>query len=206
MTLLIARTQMTAPNNIRQQIIRAASVAFARRGYDRTTMRDIARELDIEAPSMYHYFPDKGTLLYCCLEQAFLTMTARALAAIARKKNARAKLAAFVEANTLFQLEATEIHAIYHAKAFGVQHETDIMNEEQRGTIKALERSYLNILRTILRDGVGSREFKKVDVTLVAFAIIGMGEHATGWFRPQGRLSAQGIASAVAKLALRLVA
>lgn len=48
----------------RHEIIRVATRLFAEDGYDATPMRAIARELDIDAATLYHYFGSKEDILF----------------------------------------------------------------------------------------------------------------------------------------------
>lgn len=45
-----------------EQILEVASQRFGRYGYEKTTMREIARDLRISKGSLYYYFPDKEHL------------------------------------------------------------------------------------------------------------------------------------------------
>ncbi|MEE8600720.1 TetR/AcrR family transcriptional regulator [Euzebya tangerina] len=51
------------PADMRQRILQTAGRLFAERGYDATSVRQIAAELGIANPSLYHHFPSKGDLL-----------------------------------------------------------------------------------------------------------------------------------------------
>jgi TetR/AcrR family transcriptional repressor of mexJK operon len=44
------------------QIIEAAQLRFARYGYEKTTMKEIAGDLNMSKGSLYYYFPDKENL------------------------------------------------------------------------------------------------------------------------------------------------
>jgi len=46
----------------RHNILTAAAVLFARNGYDKVSMRDIAGAVGIRAPALYNHFPDKEHL------------------------------------------------------------------------------------------------------------------------------------------------
>ena len=47
----------------RQQILDAAWTCFARKGYHRTTMRDICKESELSPGAIYRYVPSKETIL-----------------------------------------------------------------------------------------------------------------------------------------------
>jgi len=52
----------------REEIILAAAEVLRRNGYEATTMKDIAAEVNLTAASLYHHFRNKDTLLLAVLE------------------------------------------------------------------------------------------------------------------------------------------
>ncbi|MFP3616715.1 helix-turn-helix domain-containing protein, partial [Paraburkholderia sp. SIMBA_050] len=50
-------------------ILRAARRTFAKRGYDATSVREVARELGIDAALIAHHFGTKETLWLAVVEQ-----------------------------------------------------------------------------------------------------------------------------------------
>jgi TetR/AcrR family transcriptional regulator len=55
----------------RQHILTAAVALFARDGYDKVSMRDIAGAVGIRAPAIYNHFPDKEHLYLEGIAHAF---------------------------------------------------------------------------------------------------------------------------------------
>ncbi len=53
-----------------ERIERAAARVFASKGYDGANFADIAAELDLRGPSLYHYFSSKDELFLRCLEHS----------------------------------------------------------------------------------------------------------------------------------------
>ena len=75
-----AKRQKKPPR--RETIIEAASVLFARNGYDGTSMRDIAAESGILAGSLYYYFASKEEMFAAVHEQAINRLCTGTLQAI----------------------------------------------------------------------------------------------------------------------------
>lgn len=48
--------------SVRERIINAAMVAFAERGYDRTTIDDIAARSDLSPDEVHHHFADMAEI------------------------------------------------------------------------------------------------------------------------------------------------
>lgn len=52
-------TETTKRSSKRQQILQAASECFARFGYEKTTLEDIGKKLQLNKASLYYYFKNK---------------------------------------------------------------------------------------------------------------------------------------------------
>ncbi len=61
MSSMVAKRQLEP--DTRQRIIDVAAKLFAERGFDGTSVRDIATEMGIANPSIYHHFKSKADLL-----------------------------------------------------------------------------------------------------------------------------------------------
>jgi AcrR family transcriptional regulator len=58
-----------APDERRGEIVAAARTVFGRRGFARTTFKDVADEVGVTRGLIYHYFADKDALVDVVLEQ-----------------------------------------------------------------------------------------------------------------------------------------
>ncbi|MBK9099129.1 MAG: TetR/AcrR family transcriptional regulator [bacterium] len=52
----------------KEEIIRAAAKRFSRHGFNKTTLEEIARDVRIGKPTIYHYFKSKDELYYSSIE------------------------------------------------------------------------------------------------------------------------------------------
>jgi TetR/AcrR family transcriptional regulator, transcriptional repressor for nem operon len=57
------------PRRTREEVLTASIRLMQRKGFGALGMREIAKELDIKAPSLYHHFPSKEQLAQRALEQ-----------------------------------------------------------------------------------------------------------------------------------------
>jgi len=55
-------------NQRKEEIVRAASKRFSRHGFNKTTLDEIARDVRIGKPTIYHYFKSKDELFYSSIE------------------------------------------------------------------------------------------------------------------------------------------
>lgn len=78
-----ARTEATDGPGARERILEAARGEFAERGYDKTTMRGIARSAGVDAALVHHYYGSKDDVFAAAIEVSL--EPARALAEILGK-------------------------------------------------------------------------------------------------------------------------
>lgn len=64
----------------RTRILEVAEGMFSRRGYEATTLRDIAKEVPIQQPGLYNYFETKDDLYGAVVESVFKEMLGALLA------------------------------------------------------------------------------------------------------------------------------
>ncbi|MDH2393415.1 TetR family transcriptional regulator [Streptomyces sp. HNM0663] len=66
-----ARTEAASGPGARERILEAARTEFAERGYDKTTMRGIARAAGVDAALVHHYFGSKDDVFAAAIEVSF---------------------------------------------------------------------------------------------------------------------------------------
>ena len=64
-----------AEAELREKILSAARLLFARRGYEAVTMREIGRKIGYTATALYYHFPDKAALLLELCETDFRALS-----------------------------------------------------------------------------------------------------------------------------------
>ena len=62
----------------RHEMVFAAAKEFASRGYDQTTMQDLAASMGLATGALYHYFGGKEQLLICICDQLMEPLLERA--------------------------------------------------------------------------------------------------------------------------------
>ena len=72
-----AATERPTPVNKRSAMLQAAAKLFATRGYDGTSMRDIAELVHVQPASLYHHFPSKSHILVSIFEESAIEMVDR---------------------------------------------------------------------------------------------------------------------------------
>jgi len=177
----MARTQGSHSDITGPRVREAALALFARHGYAAVSMRQIAREVGVQAGALYNYTPDKQSLLFDLLKSHMDQL----LAAHAAQGDAATPMAA-LERFTRFHIH---FHSERPEAVFISYMELRNLSPENFEIIENLRRSYERLLEDILKAGLTSRDFTVADPRVTAMALIAMLTGVNTWFREGGRLS-----------------
>ena len=83
--------------NVRDRLLKEAAKLFAAHGYERTTMRNIARATGIKLGSIAYYFKGKEDILYATMSAVIESGEERALATLQASDDPRDKLRSLIE-------------------------------------------------------------------------------------------------------------
>ncbi len=162
--------------------IRAVALhLFARHGYAAVSMRQIAREVGVQAGALYLYTPDKQGLLFGLLRDHMLGLVA-AWKDEEKPTDPVKRLRCF-----------TRFHIYYHLQrpdeVFVSYMELRNLSVGNFATIETMRRSYEDELQAILKDGQVSGQFLLPDTKLATLALIAMLTGVNTWYRAGGRLN-----------------
>lgn len=184
---------------LRHQICAAATDLFTRRGYGSTSMQDIADALSVSRPTLYYYFRDKNQILEAAVRDVALEGRKRAetLMADASASAAGTLRRLVAEHADVILTHPAQFRMIEMAQAHFAPRLRTIARDAQRGLLEAFTH--------VIRRGIGEGVFRVTDPRVAAFSIIGMCNWTAAWYRPEGRLSRNEIATIIADLGLASV-
>jgi AcrR family transcriptional regulator len=165
---------------------------FAQRGFDATSMDEIARAAAITKAGIYHHVPGKEALLARGLDRALNALFAVLEEPQAKSGRARERLAAIV----LRVAEVTmrmlpEVSVLFRVRG---NSKTEREAMERR---RAFDAIVTDLVRQAQRDGEIRSD---IDAALVTRLIFGMSNSVVEWYRPSGRQGAHEIARAISAL------
>jgi TetR/AcrR family transcriptional regulator, cholesterol catabolism regulator len=182
----------------RREIDEVASELFHANGYAATSVRDIARALDIQGASLYAHVASKEDVLWSIVDTTATTFERGADAAVedASAADPIDRLAALVEAHVETVTNDPERASVFVT-------EWRHLSPDRRAAIAARRDAYEARFRDAIRDGIAVGEFRQTDPDLAAtFLLTALNGIAT-WYRPDGRLTPDRIADHYVDLALR---
>ena len=165
----------------RAEILHAALRAFRENGYHATTLDDIAEHLGVRKTALYHYFPDKESILYECHRESLAEID-RMMKAARKLDTASERLAHVIREHVRIMTETLEGSPLaFEVTAFSAERADEIIAARDR---------YERWLRKIIDRGIEDGEFRAVDSKIAVFAILGAINWIARWYRPEGTIHA----------------
>ena len=183
----MARTAGSHSDITGPRVREAALSLFAQHGYAAVSMRQIARDVGVQAGALYNYTTDKQSLLFDLLKGHMDDLLA-ARSAQDIPETATAQLEHFTRFHIAFHLERPEAVFVSYM-------ELRNLTPENFATIEDLRGRYEAELEAILSRGRAAGVFNVPDTKITTLAIIAMLTGVNTWYRSGGRLSQEEVAT-----------
>jgi TetR/AcrR family transcriptional regulator, cholesterol catabolism regulator len=173
------------------ELVRLAAREFARRGYDQTTMQDLASSMGLATGALYHYFGSKEEMLVAICDQLMEPLLASARELMAAGGPGERRLRELVR--------LWVAHVVAHRDHMLVfQQERHVIESGERWrAARAARKAFERIVAEAL-DSAHTR----LRAPLPLLALLGMVNHTAQWYRPRGALSPEQIADGYVALLL----
>jgi AcrR family transcriptional regulator len=182
----------------RERIVAAAVDLFYKQGYSKTTLDQVASELQVTKPVIYAHFDSKNALLAEICSRA-ITLAHESLNRVMARDASFTERLETVVSDFLTAVLTHQPHAMIYSR------EEKELAQIDRDAINALRRDFDRRLVELVNQGVAEGEFQVDDVQLTALAIGGIVGWAPVWFRSNGRLSLEEVVSYMASMVLAMV-
>lgn len=191
----MARTQGSHAGTTGPKVRAAALQLFAKHGFAAVSMRQIAREVGVQAGALYLYTPDKQTLLFELMRDHMVELLQ---AWHPPGGGPMAELEDFARHHIRFHLDRPELVFIAYMELRNL----DAANFLE---IEALRSKYEARLEAVLQRGVAEGVFNVADIRLAVMGLISMLTGVTTWFRDDGRLARSDVELIYWDMARRMV-
>lgn len=187
---------MPKENNKRKKICDTAINLFVEKGFERTTIRDIADAGKFNSASLYYYFEDKEAILYDIL----IKIMDDSLAQLRKIQNdhldPKEKLLAVIRLHTrVYGIDPVQGSLIvYNQKSLNPQHWEELRQKQA---------AYTRIVVSILDDLKSKGLMGDMNTTVPVFAMFGMIQWAHLWYDPQGPIKPEELEKIFAQIFTR---
>jgi len=177
------------------EVFRTAAAMILEKGYDATSVSDIARALGITKAGLYHYIHGKTQLLFDIMQYG--------LDELEREVAKPAQDIADAEERLRFMIET---HARIVTRGQGavtiLVDEARALTPAQNRVVTRRKRAYLDFLRATLAQLKKDGKLRDVNITVAAFGILGTINWLSRWYQPEGPLNEEKIAAQIVDIAL----
>ena len=163
-------------------VYRVAAEIMCHKGYEATSMNDIAEAAGLTKAGIYHYIRGKEDLLFEIMMYAMDNLEQRVIAPAQQVADAEDRLRAIVEGHTQSLIEGVGAITI-------VLEEMAALSPPHRRQIKARKRAYFDLIRQTLEQLAAEGKLRSVDPTIGAFGLLGMILWISRWYRRDGKIS-----------------
>lgn len=184
-------TRSGRPNRLshrRSQILEKAAQLFRVKGYDSTSMSDIADEVGITKAGLYYFVESKEHLLYLITDYGLDLLEETVVQPLESVTDPREHLKKLIQLHVHMILNRPREVTI-------ILHEQTGLTGIYREKILQRKKQYIDYVRNLLRElqkrGVARRD---VDVTAATFFLLGALNWIYQWYKADGRLSEQDLA------------
>lgn len=194
----IAPAAATAQEQVqarRARMCRTAAQLFRDRGYDATSVSDVARALGMTKAGLYHHFESKEALLFEIMMYGLERVRDEVIVPVRTVRDPEERLRQLIVRHARI---ATRGHgAIAH-----LGDEIRALPASGRRQVEQRMRVYFDLIRDTLTELKAAGRLRKVDPTVAAFSLLGMILWLPRWFRVGGRLDQASVANDIASFAL----
>jgi AcrR family transcriptional regulator len=178
----------------RQEILRTAARLFQQRGYDATSMNDVAAALKLSKGGLYHHFESKDEILFHIMTHAMQITEERVINVVRHLDPARSDAASMditeERLRTLIRLHIEVVLSPEDREITVMLHENHPLPPALRRKINARKKDYLHFVENLVADVQHKRGTRSsVTPRAAAFALVGMINWIYQWYKPDGPLT-----------------
>ncbi|MDV3502944.1 TetR/AcrR family transcriptional regulator [Marinobacter sp. M-5] len=187
---LIAENLVSDPAGARGRLLKEAARLFRDKGYERTTVRDLAAAVGIQSGSLFHHFRTKEDILKAVMVETIRLNTALMQAAMDAVDAPRDKLRALIRA------ELESINGQTGEAMAVLVFEWRSLSEDAQAAVLELRDIYEQLWLDVL-DAVKAAGHLRAEPFVVRRLLTGALSWTVTWYRPDGGLGLDGLTDQV---------
>ena len=186
------------PDSRRAAMYRTVAQLFRDRGYDATSVSDIARALGLTKAGLYHHFESKEALLFEIMMFGLDKVRDEVVVPVRGIRDPEERLRQLI-------VRHGRIVTRGHGAVAHLGDEIRALPPAARRQIEHRMRVYFDLVRDTLTELQAAGRLREIDRTVATFSLIGMILWLPRWFRQDGRLTQEQVAKHLATFAVGAV-
>lgn len=171
----------------KKKILEAAAELIRERGYVNVTLDQIAERLHISKVSIYHHWTSKKEIMFDLHRIAYKIVIESLEKIVGGEDSPDSKFKRAME-NHVSQAVVAGIGPMLP------QQDWLVISRHKKEIVK-LRDTYEDMLCGIIDEGIRKGVFKKVDVKLLAYTVVGAANYTWVWYSPKGTMTPKEIAA-----------
>jgi AcrR family transcriptional regulator len=174
-----------------RRVEEAAARIFAERGYDRANFDDIARNLGLRGPSLYHYFASKEEMFLACVEHSAAEVMRRLEAIAGRDEPPGERLRRMFAEQVLIEIRDYPAFAPLFFRVY-------VPVPRLAARVAEIKRAHGDIIRGVAAECAAAAGRDKEAARVALMAAFGALAYIQEWYSADGPLSAETLADQLA--------
>ena len=166
----------------RHRVIEIAAEVFHRKGYDNTSMSDIATAAGLTKAGLYHYVPSKEELLYTVLNYGLDLTESHVVKPLEEIADPLERLKTMIDLHLHIVLEERNVEVM------GLLHECKTLAAPDLAKINRRKKAYVQMTAELIADVLKKYKVEDVNPKLAAFALLGMLNWTYQWYKSTGSI------------------
>src|SRR6184192_2695995 len=167
-------------------VYRTAAQVILQKGYDATSVSDIAQALGITKAGLYHYIHGKTQLLFDIMQYGLNELDREVAQPAMKIKDPEARLRFMVAMHARIVTRG-------HGAVTILVDEARALTPAQNRKVTRKKREYFNFLRSTLQELKDAGKLRRVNLTVATFSLLGMINWLSRWYRAEGSLNEQDV-------------
>jgi TetR/AcrR family transcriptional regulator, cholesterol catabolism regulator len=171
----------------KKSVFEVAAEVFHRKGYDNTSMSDVAEAAGLTKAGLYHHVSSKESLLFTVLDSGLDFTESYVMKPLESIADPLDRLKTMIDLHLRLVLEERNLEVT------GLLHECKTLSSTDRARIDKRKKEYVRMTTKLIADVIKQFDIKDVNPKLAAFALLGMLNWTYQWYKPSGSSSREEI-------------
>src|SRR5215467_10794620 len=171
----------------KKSVFEVAAEVFHRKGYDNTSMSDVAEAAGLTKAGLYHHVSSKESLLFTVLDSGLDFTESYVMKPLESIADPLDRLKTMIDLHLRLVLEERNLEVT------GLLHECKTLSPGDRARIDKRKKEYVRMTTKLISDVVEQFDIKDVNPKLAAFALLGMLNWTYQWYKVSGSSSREEI-------------
>jgi len=193
---LVEQGQVTDPRTPKGRLLAKAAKLFREKGYERTTVRDLAAAVGIQSGSIFHHFKSKEEILLATMREVIVFSTHRMRNMLSAADNPKDQVLA------LIRCEMEAINGMTGNAMSVLVYEWRSLKPDNQTIILQLREEYEQIWLDTLNEAK-SAGMIDADTFILRRYLMGAISWTTTWYDPKGPLTLEEMAREALLLAIK---